>query len=145
MAIHKPRRQPEEQCEYPDNSKRSISIISAGLEKLANINEKLIDTSSALADTHCNKQHWIQFNSFDGSNRAETTSWFEQIVLLVKRCKESVVEIAMAKLKENPLRVISTLKKETSNITWESLKNTLLKKYSDVPHRSNAMAKCFTI
>ena len=51
----------------------------------------------------------------------------------------------MAKLKGNLLWVISTLKKETGNITWESLKNTLLMKYSDVPYRSNAMAKYFAI
>ena len=51
----------------------------------------------------------------------------------------------MAKLKGNLLQVISTLKKETGDITWESLKNTLLKKYSNVLYRSNAMAKYFTI
>ena len=38
-ANPKPRKQHKEQCEYPDNSDKSISIISAGLEKLANINE----------------------------------------------------------------------------------------------------------
>ena len=84
-------------------------------------------------------------NSFDGSNKADTTSWLEQVQLLAERGKESAVEIAMAKLKDNPLRVISTLKKESGSITWESLKNTLLKKYSDVPCRSNTMAKYFAI
>ena len=84
-------------------------------------------------------------NSFDDSNKAETTSWLEQIELLAERCKESAVEIAMAKLKENLLWVISTLKKETGNITWESLKNTPLMKYSDIPYRSNDMEKYFTI
>ena len=84
-------------------------------------------------------------NSFDGSNKVETTLWLEQIELPAERGKESAVDIAMAKLKGNPLWVISTLKKETGNITWESLKNTLLKKYSDIPYRSNAMAKYFAI
>ena len=84
-------------------------------------------------------------NSFDGSNKAETTSWLELIELLAERGNESAVEIAMAKLKGNLLQVISTLKKEIGNITWESLKNTLLKKYSNIPYRSNAMAKYFTI
>ena len=51
----------------------------------------------------------------------------------------------MAKLKGNPLRVISALKKESGSIMWESLKNTLLKKYFDVPYRSNTMAKYFAI
>ena len=84
-------------------------------------------------------------NSFDGSNKADPTSWLEQVELLVERGKESAVEIAMAKLKGNPLRIISTLEEETGNIMWESLKNTLLEKYSDVPYRSNAMAKYFAI
>ena len=72
-------------------------------------------------------------------------SWLEQVELLAKRGKQSPVEIAMAKLKGNPLRVISTLKKETGLNTWDELKNTLLKKYSDVPYRSNAMAEYFAI
>ena len=84
-------------------------------------------------------------NSFDGSNKTDTTLWLEQVELLAERGKESAVEIAMAKLKGNPLRVISTLKKESGSITWESLKNTLLKKYSDIPYRTNAMAKYFAI
>ena len=84
-------------------------------------------------------------NSFDGSNKAETTSWLEQIELWAERGKESAVEIAMTKLKGSMLPVISTLKKETGNITRESLKNTLLKKYSDVPYRSNAIAKYFAV
>ena len=61
-------------------------------------------------------------NSNDGSNNADTTSWFEQVEMLVERGKESAVEIAMAKLKGNPQRVISTPKKESGCITWESLK-----------------------
>ena len=139
------RRQQEEQCEYPDNSDRSISIISAGLEKLANINEKLVDNFQCLSRNALQQAALDAINSFDGSNKAGTTSWPEQIGLLAERGKKSVVEIAVAKLKGNLLWVISTLKKETGNITWESLKNTLLKKYSDVPNRSNAMAKYFAI
>ena len=54
--------------------------------------------------------------------KAKTTSWLEQIELLAERGKESVVEIVMAKLKGNLLQVISTLKKERGDITWESLK-----------------------
>ena len=84
-------------------------------------------------------------SSFDNSNKAETTPWLEQIELLAERGKESAVEIAMAKLKGNLLQLISTLKKGTGNITLESFKNTLLKKYSDVPYRSNAMARYFVI
>ena len=61
-------------------------------------------------------------SSFDGSNIADTTSWLEQVELLAKSDKESAVEIAMVKLKGNPLRVISTLKKETGLITWDALK-----------------------
>ena len=144
-ANPKLRRQQEEQCEYPDNSNRSISIISAGLEKLANINEKLVDNFQFLSRNPLQQAALDAINSFDGSNKAETTSWLEQIELLAERGKESAVEIAMAKLKGNLLWVISTLKKEMGNITWESLKNTLLKKYSDVPYRSNAMAKYFEI
>ena len=83
-------------------------------------------------------------SSFDGSNKADTTSWLEQVELLAKRGKESAVEIAMAKLKDNPLRVISTQKGNRSSYV-DALKNTLLKKYSDVPYRSNAMVKYFAI
>ena len=78
-------------------------------------------------------------SSFDGSNKADTTSWLEQVEFLAKKGKESPVEIAMAKLKGNPLRVILTLKKEMGLIMWDALKHTT-KKYSDVPYRSNAMA-----
>ena len=139
------RRQQDEEYEYPDNSNRSINIISAGLEKVANINEILVDNFQCLSRNPLQQAALDVINSFDGRNKAETTSWLEQIKLLAERGKEFAVEIAMAKLKGNPLQVISTLKKETGNITWESLKNTLLKKYSDVPYRSDAMAKYFTI
>ena len=121
-ANPKQRRQQEEQCEYLDDSNRSISIISAGLEKLANINEKLVDNFQCLSRNPLQQAALDAINSFDGSKKAETTSWLEQIGLFAERGKESVVEIAMAKLKGNPLQVISTLKKETGNITWESLK-----------------------
>ena len=100
---------------------------------------------------HCLSRNPLQqavldaINSFDGTNKAKTTLWLKQIELLAERGKKSVVEIAMAKLKGNPLQIISTLKTETGNITWESLKNTLLKKYSDIPYRSNAMAKYFAL
>ena len=144
-ANPKPRKQHEEQYEYPDNSNKSISIISAGLEKLANINERLVDNFQCLCKNPLQQAVLDAINSFDGSNKADTTLWLEQVELLAERGKESAVEIAVAKLKGNPLRVISTLKKETGNNTWESLKNTLLKKYSDVPYRSNAMAKYFAI
>ena len=144
-ANPKSRRQQEEQYEYPDNSNRPISIISAGLEKLANINEKLVDNFQSLSKNPFQQAALDAINSFDGSNKAETTSWLEQIELLAERVKESAVQIAMVKLKGNLLWVISTLKKEICNITWESLKNTLLKKYSDVPYRSNAMVKYFAI
>ena len=84
-------------------------------------------------------------SSFDGSNKADTTLWLEQVELLAKRGKQSPVEIAMAILKGNPLRVIFKLKKEMGLIMWDTLKNALLKKYSNVPYRSNAMAKYFAI
>ena len=141
----KPRKQCEEQYKYPDNSDKSISIISAGLEKLANISERLVDNSQCLSKNLLQQAALDAINSFDGSNKADTTLWLEQVELLVERGTESAVEIAMAKLKGNPPRVISTLKKESGSITWESLKNTLLKKYSDVPYRSNAVAKYFAI
>ena len=144
-ANPKPRKQHEEQYQYPDNSNKSISIISAGLEKLANINERLVDNFQCLSKNPLQQIALDAINSFDDSNKADTTSWLEQVELLVERGKESAVEIAVAKLKGNPLRVISTLKKETGKITWESLKNTLLKKYSDVLYRSNAVAKYFAI
>ena len=121
-ANPKLRRQQEEWCEYPDNSNRSVSIISAGLEKLANVNEKLVDNVQCLSRNPLQQAALDAINSFDGSNKAETTSWLEQIELLAERGKESVVEIVMAKLKGNLQQLISTLKKETGDITWESLK-----------------------
>ena len=141
----KPRKQHEEQYEYPDNSDKSISMISAGLEKLASINERLVDNFQCLSKNPLQQAAFDAINSFDGSNKADTTLSLEQVELLAERGKESAVEIAMAKLKGNPLRVISTLKKESGSITWESLKNTQLKKFSDTPYRSNAMAKHFAI
>ena len=105
----------------------------------------MVDNFQCLSKNPLQQAALDAINSFDGSNKAETTSWLEQIELLAERGKESAVEIANAKLKGNPLWVISILKKETGNITWESLKNTLLKKYSDEPYRSNAMAKYFVI
>ena len=141
----RPRKQHEEQYEYPDNSNKSISIISTGLEKLTNINERLVDNFQCLSKTPLQQAALDAISSFDGNNKADTTSWPEQVELLAKRGKESAVEIAMAKLKGNPLRIISTLKKETCLIMWDALKNTLLKTYSDVPYRSNAMAKYFAV
>ena len=113
--------------------------------QINDINEKLVDNFQCLSRNPLQQAALDPINSFDGSNKAETTSWLEQIELLAERGKESAVEIAMAKLKGNPLWVISTLKKETGNITWEPLKNTLLKKYPDVPYRSNALAKYIAI
>ena len=102
-------------------------------------------TSKCLSKNPLQQAALDAISSFDGSNKADTTLWLEQVELLAKGGKESAVDIAMAKLKGNPLRVISTLKKETGLIAWDALKNTLLKKYSDVPYRSNAMAKYFAI
>ena len=105
----------------------------------------LIDNFQCLSKNPLQQAALDAISSFDGNNEADTTLWLEQVELLAKRGKESAVEIVMAKLKGNPLRVILTLKKETGLITWDTLKNTLLKKYSDVPYTSNAMAKYFAI
>ena len=86
-ANPKSRRQQEEQCEYPDNSNRSISIISAGLEKLANINEKLVDKFQCLSRNPLQQAALHAINSSDGSNKAETTSWLEQIEYWQKEAK----------------------------------------------------------
>ena len=96
-----------------------------GLEKLANINERLVDNFQCLSKNPSQQAALDAISSFDGSNKADTTSWLEQVELLAKRGKESAVEIAMAKLKGNPLRVILTLKKETGLITWDALKHTI--------------------
>ena len=106
----------------PNNSDKSISIISAGLEKLANINERLVHNFQCLSKNPLQQAALNAINSFDGSNKEDTTSWLEQVELLAERGKKSTVEIAMAELKGNPLRVISTLKKESCLIIWESLK-----------------------
>ena len=123
----KPRKQWEEQYEYPNSSNKSISIINAGLEKFANINERLVDNFRCLSKNPLQQAALDAVSSFDGSNRADTTSWLEQVELLAKRGKESMVEIAMAKLKGNPLRVISTLKKETGLIMWGNIKKHTIK------------------
>ena len=92
------------------------------LEKLANINERLVDNIQCLSKNPLQQAALEAISSFDGSNKADTMSWLEQVELLAKRGKESAVEIAMAKLKGNPLRVISMLKKETGLIMWDALK-----------------------
>ena len=122
-----------------------MSSISAGLEKLANINERLVDNFQCLSKNPLQQAALDAVSSFDGSNKVDTMSCLEQVELLAKRGKQSPVEIAMAKLKCNPLRVVLTLKKEMGLITWDELNNTPLKKYSDIPHRSNTMAKYFSI
>ena len=121
----RPRKQCEEWYKYPNSSDKSISIISTGLEKLVTINERLVDNFQCLSKTPLQQAALDTISSFDGSNKADTMSWLEQVELLAERGKESAVEIAMAKLKGNPLRAISTLKKETGLIMWDALKHAI--------------------
>ena len=93
-----------------------------GLEKLTYINERLVDSFQCLSKNPLQQAAFDAISSFDGSNKADIISWLEQVELLAERGKESAVEIAMVKLKGNPLRVILTFKKETGLITWDALK-----------------------
>ena len=55
----RPRKQCKEQYKFPnsrhDQSDKSLNIISAGLEKLANINERLLDNFQCLSSFGCNQ------------------------------------------------------------------------------------------
>ena len=74
--------------------------------------KRLVDNLQCLSKNPLQQAALDAINSFDSSNKADTTSWLEQVELLAERGKESAVEIAMAKLKGNPVRVISTLKRK---------------------------------
>ena len=81
----RPGKQSKEQYEFPNSSNKSISIISTGLEKLANINERLVDNFQCLSKNALQQAALDPISSFDSSNKADTMLWLEQVELLAKR------------------------------------------------------------
>ena len=80
---------------------------------------------------------------FDGTNKAECTTWAQSIENAVRLCNLDALSIALSKLQGAPLKSAIYLEgKETNSgkkLSWTTLKQQLTSNYSKIPYDTHAI------
>ena len=80
---------------------------------------------------------------FDGTNKAEFTTWVQSIKNVTRLCNLDALSITLSKLQGAPLKSANYLEgKETnsgSKLSWTTLKQHLTSNYSEIPYGTHMM------